>query len=257
MKFEIKSLKKREGIKFFTNLTVLLSLILPFTALLAASSLSESLSIGLPIKGSLMKGEVIPVTGRGYNLLESTKKEKVRFGTRELVMTIKSAAFRVSKKSPGANLQVGDLSSRKGGSLDHHASHQNGRDVDLMYYATLKNKKSVKAPRFTAFDKNGYSVDPPMKYKFDTKRNYLLVKELINSDFSEVQWIFTANHLKKLMLDYGESINDSPNFLRKAKQILKQPKKNLHWDHFHVRIYCPDNDIPRCKDFGPVWAWNR
>ncbi|MBN2340742.1 MAG: penicillin-insensitive murein endopeptidase [Deltaproteobacteria bacterium] len=224
-------------------------------SLSAASSLS--ISIGLPHNGALKHGEVLPSKGSGYQLLNTAKERKARFGVTELVMLVKHATFKVHQKHKGKPLAIGDLSKRTGGRFDHHASHQNGRDVDFGFYALDNNGHPVALNGLVPFDKNGFSIKPAMKYKFDLKRNWALVRQLIESPYAGVQWIFIADHLEQLLLDYAAETGVSPTLVRKAEQIMKQPSKSAHWDHYHVRIYCPANDKPECKDFGPKWAWTR
>ena len=216
----------------------------------------DSVSVGTPMKGCLEQGEVLPKKGAGYVLTEEARKRKARFGASELVALIKQAAFKVNRKHRGGLLKVADLSTRKGGRIDHHGSHQNGRDVDFVFYLTDTKGNPVLSHGFVPIDSNGFSTEPPMKYKFDTKRNWALVQALLTSDKAKVQWIFVSDKVKKLLLDYAREKKVSPRIIRMADQVLRQPgKKKAHVDHFHVRIYCPTSDKPKCKDVGPRWAW--
>ena len=221
----------------------------------AASTLSLSLSIGLPHKGALKNGEVLPASGEGYHLMSTVKERRARFGVSELIQLIKWSTWKVHQKHHGATIAVGDLSKRTGGEFDHHASHQNGRDVDLVFYALNPKGASVSVNEMIPYDKNGYSVTPPMTYRFDTARNWTLVRELVESRKAHVQWIFVAEHLKTLLLEYAEASGASKQTIWRASQMMKQPSNSAHWDHFHVRIYCPANDKPECRDFGPKWGW--
>ena len=218
----------------------------------------ESTSKGTPMKGSLSRGEVLPKKGSGYAMMKVTRERRARFGVTELVQLVKEAAHKVRRRHKGSLLRVGDLSGRKGGPIDNHGSHQSGRDVDLAFYVLDKSGQPVSPDQFIPFDRNGFSVDPPMEYRFDTARNWALVEALIRSERAEVQWIFVADHLKQLLLQYATSNKKTPrSVIGKARQILKQPGKKAHWDHFHVRIYCPADDRPTCQDVGPRWAWVR
>ena len=221
----------------------------------AGSNALDSVSVGLPMNGSLQRGEVLPRKGTGYVLIKSARERKARFGVLELVMLIKDAAYKVSRKHKGSILRVADLSTRKGGKIDHHGSHQNGRDVDFAFFMVDKQGAQAVSDVFVPFDANGYSVDPPMEYRFDTRRNWALAEALIKSRRATVQWIFVADHLKKLLIKYGETHGAKKSVLRMAEQIIHQPSKKAHWDHFHVRIYCPSDDSPECRDVGPRWAW--
>ncbi len=223
----------------------------------AESSARDSVSIGTPMKGSLKRGQVLPKKGAGYRMLKTAQERRARFGILELVMAVKDAAHKVRRKHKGSILWVGDLSARKGGKIDHHGSHQSGRDVDLIFYMKDRQGKQVSVDQFIPFDKNGFSVDPPMEYRFDAARNWDLVAALIESRHATIQWIFVATHLEKLMLAHAEAKGARASTRRKAKQILHQPGKKAHWDHFHVRVYCPAGDKPSCKEVGPRWAWTR
>ncbi|RMD66964.1 hypothetical protein D6833_00830, partial [Candidatus Parcubacteria bacterium] len=95
---------------------------------------SPSIAVGAPFAGKLRNGEVLPSKGSGYFVIPDTKKRRHRFGTVELVMAVKHAAWKVRQRYPKSRLAVADLSRYAGGRIPHHASHQNGRDVDLLFY---------------------------------------------------------------------------------------------------------------------------
>lgn len=217
----------------------------------------DSVSVGTPMSGSLVHGEVLPVKGSGYRLMQTTRDRKARFGTTELTRLVQRSAHEVRRRIPGSLLMVGDLSGRKGGPTDHHGSHQSGRDVDFAFYMVDRGGKPVATEVFMPFDANGYSVEPPMEYRFDTARNWALVRALLESEAALVQWIFVADHLRALLLEHGAASKAPGPVLGKARQVLRQPGKKGHWDHFHVRSYCPAGDLPRCRDVGPRWAWTR
>ena len=83
------------------------------------------------------------------------------------------------------------------------------------------------------------------------------MRTLLASDVPAVQYIFVADHLKKSMLSYAKKHGEAKEILRRARSILIEPRDALpHDDHFHVRIYCSEEDSKHgCKDNGPKWAW--
>jgi penicillin-insensitive murein endopeptidase len=214
-------------------------------------------SIGTPMNGSLTRGEVLPKRGAGYVLITQARSRRARFGISELIAIIKEAGFRVSRQYRGNVLKVADLSRRLGGPMEHHGSHQNGRDVDLLFYLTDMKGRVTREEAFIPIDANGYSTEPPMKYRFHTAKNWALIKALLSSKKAKVQWIFISDNIKKLLLDHAEEIGESRSIVDKAKQVLRQPGPKTHVDHFHVRIYCPPSNKPDCRDVGPTWAWAR
>ena len=221
----------------------------------AGTEAGGTLSIGTPMRGSLKVGEVLPKKGAGYVLTRETRRRRARFGASELVALVKDAAFRVHRKHPGSTLRVGDLSARRGGRIDHHGSHQNGRDVDFLFYLFDDKGRPSSSEEFIPIDRNGFSTEPPMSYRFDTARNWALVRSLLTSRRAEVQWIFVADHLKQLLIDHALESGAPRKVIGRARQVLRQPGAKTHMDHFHVRIYCPRSDRPRCVDIGPRWAW--
>jgi murein endopeptidase len=256
MKRTLMSNKKRDLRIFFSVLCCFTLGFIGFCVNLNAAS-SLSLSIGLPFDGALKNGEVLPRSGDGYTLMKTATERRARFGVSELIQMIKWSSFLVHRQYGGEKAAVGDLSMRTGGEFEHHASHQNGRDVDIAFYALNRKGNSVRLNNMIPFDKNGFSIDPPMSYQFDTKRNWALISEMIGSSKAQVQWIFVARHIEELLLAYAEDTGVSAKTIRQAEQVLKQPSNSSHFDHFHVRIYCPEGDKPHCKDHGPKWAWYR
>jgi penicillin-insensitive murein DD-endopeptidase len=216
-----------------------------------------TVSLGTPMRGNLERGEVLPRTGNGYVLTRTTRQRKARFGVTELIALIKQAAFKVNRKYKGSLLRVADLSARKGGSIEHHGSHQNGRDVDLLFYLLDKNGRNDNTEEFIPIDANGFSTEPPMTYRFDVKRNWALIEALLRSKKAIVQWIFISQDIKALLIAHAKKNGASKRIIRMAGQVLKQPGKKAHMDHFHVRIYCPKSDRPACEDVGPRWAWRK
>lgn len=215
----------------------------------AGPAAMRSTSIGAPMDGSLARGAVLPKRGAGFAVMQKTLQRRARFGTEELVRLVEDAAAAVRRRDRGAQLYVADLSQRRGGPFEHHGSHQSGRDVDLAFFMRDGKGKPVDPVDFVAFDRNGFSVDPPMAYRFDVARNWAIVAALLTSDRGEVQWIFVAEHLKRLLLERAESSSAAPELVARARRALRQPGAKSHWDHFHVRVRCPAEGGGSCRDW--------
>jgi penicillin-insensitive murein endopeptidase len=182
--------------------------------------------------------------------MQKTLQRRARFGTEELVRLVEDAAAAVRRRDRGALLSVADLSQRRGGPFEHHGSHQSGRDVDLAFFMRDSQGKPVDPIDFIAFDRNGFSVDPPMAYRFDVARNWAIVAALLTSERGEVQWIFVAEHLKRLLLERAEASGAEPELVARARKALRQPGAKSHWDHFHVRVRCPAGGGGSCRDWA-------
>jgi penicillin-insensitive murein endopeptidase len=210
----------------------------------------------------------MPSSGKGYRVPQHWRDRNNQYGTEELVDAIQRAAEGVRGKDRRVQLGVADLSPIRGGKSIWHKSHQSGRDVDLIFYSVNEKRRPMKPPtkQMVHYDKKGKAFEPetmkdPYKEegwevrRFDPKRNWLLVEELLSNPEVRVQWIFVANHLRSKMINWAEK-NDRPRWLIEyGRTVVRQPLKAApHDDHMHVRIYCPraDRDFG-CQDSGVVW----
>lgn len=210
-----------------------------------------SLSVGRHNRGRLL---------RGHELVESESlrfkagSTEARFGTDELVGLLERAAHAVITRSPGSRLTVGDLSRRRGGRFSPHRSHQSGRDVDLAFYTTDPDGAPLPLDRFFDFRRD-LTVRGHDEIHFDLVRNWQLVEALV-TDEVPVQWIFVSRSIRARLLEEGARQGASADALTRADAILSQPSHGgLHNDQFHVRIYCPASDRPRCVDDPPLHPW--
>jgi murein endopeptidase len=113
----------------------------------------DSVAVGLPSSGSLERGVQLPAEGRTYFTWDPVLKRQPdrdwrRWGTDDLVRTTLRVAREFHRRHPDApRLGIGDLSLPHGGYFGPevgggigHATHQNGRDVDV-YYPRLDGKE--------------------------------------------------------------------------------------------------------------------
>ena len=183
-----------------------------------------------------------PSSGRLFNglAMECSPGLRVRnqarsYGTHRTINLLKAAAADVQARWPDApELVVGSLSSRNGGPMRPHRSHQNGRDADLSYY----HRGNVELPDFR-------DMTPEM---FDAVKNWHFFKTLIET--GEVQFIFVDYQLQKVLYEYARSIGYSEEDL---SDILQYPRGSRaavgvirhsrgHQNHFHIRFKCGDLD---------------
>jgi murein endopeptidase len=111
---------------------------------------------GVPWHGRLIHGRELPAHGPGYLTWDAIRKRVPnrgwrRWGTGRLVGTVRRVLAAYARRHPRTPpVLVGDLSRPKGGDFGRryggigHASHQNGRDVDV-YYPRLDRR--LLAPR--------------------------------------------------------------------------------------------------------------
>ncbi len=113
----------------------------------------SSRSLGVPWNGRLVRGVQLPAEGLTYFtwdpvLKQSPNRPWRRWGSDRLIRRLLHVLADYAEAHPGtARVGVGDLSRPKGGVFDErfggrgHASHQNGRDVDV-YYPRLDGLES-------------------------------------------------------------------------------------------------------------------
>jgi penicillin-insensitive murein DD-endopeptidase len=197
----------------------------------------KALSIGSPTDGKLDGGERVH-TSRALRIAPGYSEHDVRWGLPALTQMIEHAAGQVAKKYPGSVMNLGHLSRQHGGELDHHASHESGRDADIGFYVNSGGKPYL-ADRFMAFGEDGKAAHNKA-VSFDTARNWALVSELLTDPKARVTHIFVASPLRDKLLGYAKQAGAHPDIRERAAMVLAQPHGALpHDDHFHVRIGCP------------------
>ncbi|MCL2825372.1 MAG: penicillin-insensitive murein endopeptidase, partial [Polyangiaceae bacterium] len=216
-------------------------------------------SVGLPYKGVLTAPVPLPARGKGYIRI---KADGNHYGTSALVRTLQHASAEVDRQRPGPPLQIGDLSSIRGGKIIHHASHRSGRDVDLIFYATSLGGAMIPAQGFTRYGPDALGiahqgVHGRVYLRLDIERNWLLAKALVLSPFADVMWLFVSNPIKALLTEYAFARGEDPLLVWQAENVMLQPRNALpHDDHFHLRIMCPgDSAVFGCEEGGPYWPW--
>lgn len=141
----------------------------------------------------------------------------------------------------GQPILVGNMSSRKGGPLKPHQSHQSGRDIDLSYPQITDERDELNWREMSAAN-------------LDRDLMWTLL-ELLN-DTGAVEVIYVDTKLQKLL--YGWAIQTGRVPRRDLNRWLEYPRKpghakyarvqhsRGHSDHMHVRFSCPKNH-QRCR----------
>jgi len=181
-----------------------------------------SVSRGTPQQGRLINGEQLP-RGPGYHVRSARKA----WGTNATISRLLAAFRTMDKRFPGHVLAVGDLSRKGGGYFPPHASHQNGRDVDIAFY--VKRVKTLERFR---------RVSPRT---LDAKRTWAFLEALLKG--RGVQYVFIDYPLQKPL--YEEARRSGWSKARLAK-VFQYPRgrgrgaivmhEKGHDDHMHIRF---------------------
>ncbi|RKH49313.1 LysM peptidoglycan-binding domain-containing protein, partial [Corallococcus llansteffanensis] len=148
---------------------------------------------------------------------------EIAWGTEETVNYVMAAIRAVRAQYPDVPpLRVNRLSTKDGGYLRPHKSHQNGRDVDLgFYYPTAEPVRARERERY-----------------IDVAMNWALVRSLVTN--TDVQMILVDKRVQKVLYDYAVSIGEDKAWLDLLfnagfNSVIKHARR--HRDHFHVRFF--------------------
>lgn len=211
--------------------------------------------VGLPHHGVLTQGVALPDQGLGWVRLRS---DSVSYGTPTLVQALQAACAEVgSQESPCV---VADMSAPHGGALlPKHASHRTGRDADVLFFVTDLSGQAVRSPGFMRFESHGLAQDAAGKwYRFDTARNWALLRALVGGDESRVEWVFVHPVIRQWLLRFGRTHGESRDLLTRAETVLgiAGGPKAPHDDHMHLRVSCQASEVAEgCLNTAPIRDW--
>ncbi|HET6612400.1 MAG TPA: penicillin-insensitive murein endopeptidase [Kofleriaceae bacterium] len=218
-----------------------------------------SVSFGPAYAGELVDAVKLPTSGTGFFTPRRWRVRGLRYGTDEMVSALIYVGRRIDAELPGDAFAVADMSPRRGGPSAWHHSHQTGRDADLLFFVTDAEGHPLPPSEMPHFDKNGVGhTHNGREVHFDVRRNWTLVRAIIENPLAQAQFIFIADWLKAELLTYATQIGEPTWLLVAASYILHQPSDSLvHDDHMHVRVYCAQTDLSLgCLDRGPL-RWNK
>lgn len=226
-------------------------------ALPLGSTTARGGSVGTTGSGRLDNGFKLPLEGTWHEFAGPVRARGTNYATLELAALLARAASTVAREAPGAPLVLADASVKRGGQVARHASHESGRDVDLLFYVRDERGDSVASPGFRRFDGAGRCVSEGCRLRLDVPRTWWLVRTLLASQRPAVQYLFVAEPLRALLLDYAREHGEHGTIVRRAQRVLHQPTdSSAHDDHLHLRVYCGASDrAGGCVDTGPRWPW--
>ncbi len=225
--------------------------------ILGGTTLTDgSLSLGTIREGSLKNAAALPLEGDHHEVIERHRSRNTNYGTEELVNAIERAARKVREEHGGAPLRIGNIGYARGGAIPWSRSHRAGRDADIAFYAVDEQGRSVPTPDLFTFDDEGVGEKDDLY--FDIPRNWSLVRALLTDPDIVVQWMFVSTGLKILLIDHAIEIDEDPEIIERAINVLHQPTDALpHDGHLHLRIACTEADrLAGCVDWGPQWQWH-
>ena len=216
-----------------------------------AAPKSMGQSIGSPRDGALLRGARLPAS-RDYII----RNPDTAWGTDNTLRHLRTAIASARRKHPQQHrLVVGDISTRRGGPLEGHTSHQAGRDVDLgLFYRGHGDE----GPR-TFIEATREILD--RRATFDL----LAALAATRDEPGGVELIVLDYNLQRILRRSAEARGVAEELLEALFQFPHGPHsrhglvrhKPAHRDHLHVRFGCPQGDT-YCRDpllgFGGIEA---
>lgn len=203
-----------------------------------------SLTVGAPNDGRQVRAKRLRES-ESLRIKSGSKGEV--YGHPALVLMLQRSAKDIDKAvRGGAVMLVGDLSSKHGGPLAGHRSHQSGRDADVGFYLRNESGKQVVLNQFVRIDGEGRVIGHRGVY-FDDERNWQLVRSWLRDTRAGISHVFVAAHVRNRILKYARSSNAREKYHDEAAKLLHQPRNSsVHDDHYHVRITCPERQKDIC-----------
>lgn len=198
----------------------------------------EPYSRGKTNRGRISNARPMP-EGEGYFLRTAHPNS---WGTDNTVRALMTMFAAYHEKYPeGPEVNMGDISRRRGGRLRPHKSHQAGRDVDFGFVHTIKNESKHPESFIRADDTN-----------LDIEKTWFLIESLIRT--GEVKVIYVDIRVQKMLYQYA-----APKLTPEQREVLfSVPRRETssaaifqHWpghrNHFHVRFRCPAGQL-MCRE---------
>lgn len=221
------------------SITLGCSLLLSVANLNAQNILDQA--IGFYSEGSLLNASHLNDEGEGF--IKLFRERDRAWGTNELVTLIADTAQMMKEAYPDTeHLQIGDLGQKTGGKITRHSSHQNGLDVDIVYYRENHQEQGLNE---TDGFVEQFVVNGKLTPNFDLERNWALIKSLGHNP--KVGRMFVDPVIKKSLCAYAKAEKD---FLDHTEALRKVRPLTGHADHVHVRLNCPESSS-RCVKQDP------
>lgn len=193
-------------------------------------------SIGKPHRGKLVSGVQLPHSSAYFR-----RRPSKAYGAQHTIDYTRNAIEAVRRKYPKVHrLAIGDISSRRGGALSGHRSHQSGRDVDVGLYFKR---------RPTGYPKAFVSARAS---RVDLAATWALVELLAkaSSKAGGPEYIFLDYKVQGQLHKYARSKGVSKAKLGKIFQYAHGRSQRVglvrhepnHADHLHIRYRCAPKD---------------
>lgn len=225
---------------------------------------AHSTSVGDPNDGTLQGGVPLPEASPGLRSNPRRPNADGFYGTVEMVQALVRAAAVVAAEHPDSEVTVNDLGFESGGPIPHHASHQSGRDVDVLFYL-LDDEGRPRQGKGVPIDPRGVGWDfgdledasDDVRVRIDIPRTWRFLQALVEDPEAHLQRVFVVEHVRTMLMEHAERTRAPATARRLIGDATCQPG-SPHDDHLHFRFFCTAEDISAgCEDTAPMYPWRR
>ncbi|MEX1361837.1 MAG: penicillin-insensitive murein endopeptidase [Nannocystaceae bacterium] len=193
-------------------------------------------SVGSPRDGALLAPTRLP-NGPGHVIVD----EQTVWGTRNTIEHLQAAIKTLRREHPATHrLVIGDISTRRGGPLPGHTSHQSGRDVDvgLIYRGRPEDAPAafVEATRDNLDRRATFDLIAALATTAEQPTGV----ELIVLDYNLQRLLRRSAAARGVPEEQLEALFQFPHGPDSRHGLVRHMP--AHRDHMHVRFRCPQDD---------------
>ncbi len=195
-------------------------------------------SFGRPQNGYLVSGRHMPSNPAAYYLRRPERAWGADHTVDQLVRAIHAVRRRFPRVHP---LAIGDLSTRHGGRLSMHGSHQSGRDADIGFYFRQRPRDYPKSFVVATADNLDFPATWALISALCKTADSVLGVERIYMTYSTQALFYRLARKHRVPADQLEKWFQYPHGRRADHGIIRHEPG--HEEHIHVRFRCAPADL--------------
>ncbi len=214
----------------------------------------ETFSVQDTRDGFMVNGQALPVPSLYMRQLPVPYERGIAYATPEFMHLLDIVSRKMKKRFPDTILYLGNLGLQGGGDIPYSVSHNAGRDGDIGYYLKDENGKFAHPDHLHHINRRFVSKEDGAKYTFDLQKNAALIEELLMQKEVPLQFVFVARHLRTALRHELAQRENPDELLARFDAVVMELAS--HDDHFHIRVYCSNDDIcAGCLDKSVIHEW--
>ena len=211
-------------------------------------------SIGDTRDGYLINGQSLPAPSTILRQLPVQYERGITYGTHNLIAILTDTARAMQKKYPHTIMYLGNMGAREGGDIPYSVSHNSGRDADIAFYYTDEKGKFAHPQNLYKITRGLKAFTKQGTLTFDLEKNTTLIETLLTHPKIHLQFIFLAKYIRTAVHKELIRRGASEDLLKRFEETVQA--QAAHNDHFHIRIYCSNEDIcAGCIDKSIIHEW--